>query len=254
MDHDVVDLQKTLYGSRNKVRRWLHRSRYEWIEGALARAPLKRTARAMEIGPGSGVYLPLLCDRFDAVAAVDIEDRFLENAREIAGSRPNLTVARGDMTDPASFEAAAYDLILNTEVIEHLPKGGTDAALRTLRGALRDDGVLVVTTPQSFSTLEVMARLTLNPVAIGLVRAVYKEAVNPLGHTNLMTGPAFRRALAAAGFRILDHDLIGFYIPGLTEVADGVSLPIAKALQPVLKRTPVLKGLLWTQCYLCAAA
>jgi len=254
MDYDVVALQKTLYASRNKVRRWLHRSRYDWIKSALDRTPFQSRDRAMEIGPGSGVYLPLLCDRFRSVDAIDIEDGFLDNARVIAADRPNLSVARGDMTDPLSIDGGAFDLILNTEVIEHLPKGDTVVALRTMRGALNDNGVLVITTPQSFSTVEVAARLTLNPWVIGLTRAVYREAVNPLGHTNLMTRSTFRRALTNAGFKIVDEELLGLYIPILSEIADGATLALAKRAQPIIRRTPGLSGLLWTQCYVCTAA
>src|SRR4051794_29115688 len=68
---DIVALQQTLYHSRNPTRRWLHTSRRDAVLSAIKQAPLDRFRRAMEVGPGSGIYLPALCERFEAVVAMD---------------------------------------------------------------------------------------------------------------------------------------------------------------------------------------
>ena len=45
------------------------------------RAAAAARRSAVEIGPGSGIYLPLLCDLFEEVVAADVEDAFLARAR-----------------------------------------------------------------------------------------------------------------------------------------------------------------------------
>jgi hypothetical protein len=68
-----VKLQEALYNSRNPTRRWLHRSRRDWIVDALRSAACNGAGRtyAVEIGPGSGVYLPLLADLYREVIATE---------------------------------------------------------------------------------------------------------------------------------------------------------------------------------------
>ncbi len=68
---DLVALQDTLYDSRNPTRRWLHRSRRAYIEEAIEAAGPGQSA--LEVGPGSGVYLPALQRSFVEVTAADIE-------------------------------------------------------------------------------------------------------------------------------------------------------------------------------------
>ena len=75
---ELLALQDTLYASRNPTRRWLHAERRAWVEDALRRAGGRRV---VEVGPGSGIYLPLLTSLFDEVTAVDVEEAFLARAR-----------------------------------------------------------------------------------------------------------------------------------------------------------------------------
>lgn len=244
---DLLDLQNTLYASANPMRRWLHRQRLEWITQALDQASGER-GRALEIGPGSGIYLRALLDRYAEVTAVDIEDRFLDAARALATTHPQLDVRRADMTASDALAGEQYDLILCTEVIEHIPPETTAAAFATLRRALKPGGVLVLTTPQRWSTLEVVARLVLNPVVIGVARRVYREPVNELGHINLMTAGAVRHALASQGFEVARSGLLGLYLPVVGEVGGAWAVTLADKLQGWLKRSP-LSWMLWTQCY-----
>ena len=88
---ELLALQETLYTSRNPTRRWLHRTRRERIERMLRRAAADGpTGRALEVGPGSGVYLPILAELFEEVVAADVEEEFLDNARRLAQVHGNL--------------------------------------------------------------------------------------------------------------------------------------------------------------------
>ena len=95
---DLIALQDTLYESKNPTRRWLHCRRRDWVMSALTRYAGTGGRRAAEIGPGAGVYLPLLSDLFDELFVVDIEPAYLERARLIASGRSNIRVQQDDIT------------------------------------------------------------------------------------------------------------------------------------------------------------
>ncbi|HEU0315962.1 MAG TPA: class I SAM-dependent methyltransferase, partial [Solirubrobacteraceae bacterium] len=163
----LLSLQDTLYNSTNPTRRWLHVSRREHIEGALRRAAAERPpARALEIGPGSGIYLPLLSELAETVVASDIEEAFLERARAISAMRPNIEVVLDDIV-ASRLEDESFDLVLCSEVIEHIPDPG--AALTSIRRILRPGGRLILSTPHRFSPLELAGRVAFLPGVVDVV-------------------------------------------------------------------------------------
>src|SRR4030042_2611612 len=89
--------QQTLYASRNPTRRWLHTSRREWIIAAIGRTAAKRHKRALEIGSGSGVYLPTLAQHYDQVVASDLEAFYLKHAQSLTAKYRNLTFQVDDI-------------------------------------------------------------------------------------------------------------------------------------------------------------
>jgi SAM-dependent methyltransferase len=235
---ELLALQDTLYASRNPTRRWLHAERRAWIEAALRRCAPAR--RALEVGPGSGVYLPLMLSLFEEVTATDVEEAFLVRAREVEGVR----VVRDDVTG-SSLPAASFDVVLCSEVIEHLrdPR----PALRGLRRLLAPGGRLVLSTPLRWSPLEVLGRVAFLPGVVDVVRAVYREPVLPTGHVGLLSGRALRRELAAAGLRVVEAGRTGLYLPGIAELGGARG-------QRALARLARHGRLLWTQLYVCVAA
>ena len=242
MPDPLLELQDTLYASRNPTRRWLHHERRAWIEAALRRAATGRRA-AVEIGPGSGVYLPLLCDLFEEVVAADVEDAFLVRARELAGTRPNLRVERDDVTAPT---LGRFDVVLCTEVVEHVPD--PVAALRGLRSLLAPGGTLILSTPQKHSTLEVVSRVAFLPGIVQLVRLVYREPILPMGHISLQTERDLRRAFGATGLDVVASSKTGLYLPLVAEAGGDAARRLAARLAGRLRGTR-LDALLWTQLY-----
>jgi SAM-dependent methyltransferase len=233
---ELLALQDTLYASRNPTRRWLHAERRAWIEGALRRAA---GGRAVEIGPGSGVYLGLMCSLFDEVTAVDVEDAFLARAREVPGVR----ALRDDVTDSA-LPAGAFDVVLCSEMIEHVPD--PRPALRGLRRLLAPGGTLILSTPLRWSPLEVLGRVAFLPGVVQVVRAVYREPILPTGHVGLLSERALRRELAAAGLRVREAGKTGLYLPLVAEAG-------GEHGQRLLARAARHGRLLWTQLYVCDA-
>lgn len=240
MKNELVALQETIYTSRNPTRRWLHVTRRDWIEAVIAE--LGGEGSALEVGPGSGVYLPALLEGFDRVAATDVERAHLEHLEPLF---PEVTFVEGDITRPADGQGP-FDLILCSEVVEHIPD--SPAALRGMAHLLRPGGRLILSTPQRYSPLEITSKVAFLPGIVHLVRAIYREPILKQGHINLMTRRTVRRQLADAGFRIEREFLSGVYLPFVAEFGGSLGLALARWLEKVLRGSP-FAWLLWTQYY-----
>ena len=237
---ELLALQDTLYASRNPTRRWLHAERRTWIERALRRRAAGGARTAVEVGPGSGVYLSLMAELFDEVTATDVEEAFLARAREIDGVRVVLDdVTRSDLP------ARSFDVVLCSEVIEHVPDPA--AALRGLRRLLAPGGTLVLSTPLRFSPLELLGRVAFLPGIVHAVRRVYREPVLPTGHVSLLSERALRRELERAGLRVREAAKTGLYLPLIAEAG-------GERGRDALRRLARHGRLMWTQLYECDAA
>lgn len=249
-DSELVALQETLYRSSNPTRRWLHCSRRDWIIEALRRHAPAYPARALEVGPGSCIYLPVLARLFADVVASDVEAAFLKHAAPLRHSLPNLQLALDNICASA-LPPASFDLILCTEVVEHIADSAL--ALRGMRRLLRPGGVLVLSTPQRYSPLEQAARIAFLPGVIALVRRIYREPVLETGHINLMTARTVQRQLREAGFALCEQHQSGMYLPLLAEFGGELALRFEQWLERKLRGTAGA-GLLWTQYYVARAA
>jgi SAM-dependent methyltransferase len=247
----LLSLQDTLYTSANPTRRWLHVSRREQIEAALrGAAAVRPLERALEVGPGSGIYLPVLAGLAAAVVASDIEPAFLERARELAASRSNIEVVLDDVVD-SGLPSESFDLVLCSEVIEHIPEPG--AALASMHRILRPAGRLVISTPHRFSPLELAGRVAFLPGVVDVVRRIYREPVLPTGHISLMSGREMRRRLRTAGFVIERSWATGVYLPLVAELSGQAGLRLEQWVERRLADGP-LAELLWTQYHVAVRA
>jgi SAM-dependent methyltransferase len=248
--HELLRLQETLYESRNPTRRWLHRTRRDWIIAAIQRYLPAGEKKALEIGPGSGVYLPILASLFDRVTATDIEDAYLDHAQRLTDSYPNLTLFTDDITH-SKLADASFDLILCSEVIEHVPD--PDAALKEIHRLLKPRGILILSTPQRHSTLELVAKVAFMPGVVNLVRLIYREAVLEMGHISVMTEKQIRLRLKASGFYVIEQFKSGLYLPLIAEFAGKTGLELESWLESKLRPWPILSSLLWTQYFVARA-
>lgn len=244
--NDLLLLQKTLYASKNPTRRWLHNRRREWVEHAIRDHAKNGTGTALEIGPGSGLYLPLLSECFEKVVAIDVEESFLQNALLCSNEYEHVYCVRDDITATA-LPSAAFDLILCSEVIEHIED--SESALRNMRRLLKKDGILVLTTPHKYCPLELCSRIAYLPGIIDLVRRVYREPILDAGHINLMTGHRLQQLLEKTGFTVKSQEAFGCYIPLVAEFFGSFGLAAEQKIEKMLSKTR-LQGLLWTQAYI----
>ncbi len=236
-----VAFQANLYSDPNPTRRWLHTTRREWVTAALDAQIAPGARRVLEVGVGAGLFTRHLSSQGCQILAVDINPTFLAGVAAL----PGVITHQGDLCE---LDAEGFDLALCSEVLEHLPPNRSQIALQKLCQALRPGGVLVLTTPQAYSTAELFGRLlSLRPM-LALAKHIYGTTAD-LGHTNRLTRSALQAQLRAAGFAIEAEARRALYIPVLAEVGGRPAQAAAAALERVIRDAPILSALVWTQCY-----
>ena len=173
-------------------------SRYRWIADRARRYTDGRSARVLEIGP----EVPQTAAAW--VRAIGVP---LERASFVDVSGPAVSLLRAAglrvdevdiSTDTLPYEDASFDLVVASEVLEHLLDA--DHALREIRRVLRADGGLVLTTPNLASWAN-RVQLALGYQPLGTEtgrewvfgRGPHVPPARPVGHLQLFT----RRGLDA---------------------------------------------------------
>jgi SAM-dependent methyltransferase len=174
-------------------------------DAVVERAAARPGEHVLDVGCGCGASSITLSDRVGAtgsVLGVDLSAQMLERARERAGTRANLSFARGDVTT-FSFPRT-YDLVFSRFGVMFFED--PVAAFRQLRTAVRPNGRLVFVSWRAFED---------NPWAalpVSAIRSVLPGA--PLSHFDSdAPGPyAFadvkkvEQILLSSGFRDIQID------------------------------------------------
>ena len=234
-----VEFQRRLYTDPNPTRRGLHSARRDWVLGE-AMAATAPSDRVLEVGVGCGVFTEALAAAGRRVSAVDINPAFLANVASLDAVATHLK----DATLP--LELGEHDLAICSEVLEHVPRERSQAMLDALFGALRPGGTLVLTTPQRYASVELVARLFRFKPILALARKLYGSA-DELGHINLLTAGQLAAQIEKAGFTPAKTRRFGFYLPVIAEFGGGPGAGFLRGIEAAIRPVPVIRGLLWTQ-------
>lgn len=245
-DNPLFELQQTLYSSSNYTRRRLHQTRLRWVTDAISRyAAAAPVSSALEYGPGSGIYLPVLAQHCAEVTAADIEHAYLSGIEPLSGQLEGVKLVQDDIQD-SRFPDNSFGLILCSEVLEHVPD--PERSLQTLHRILRPGGIAIVTTPQRHSLMELSCKVAFLPGVIQVVRRIYREPVLPTGHISLRSYAAFSWAIKGSGFQVIEHEKFGLYIPVLAEFGKDWGGRAIQSMERLLSKT-ALNQVFWTQAY-----
>jgi 2-polyprenyl-3-methyl-5-hydroxy-6-metoxy-1,4-benzoquinol methylase len=98
----------------------------------------------LDVACGEGYGSALISDVARSVRGVDISDDAVQHATNLYAYRNNLEFSQGSAT-ALHFADASFDVVVSFETIEHLSEQAE--MLAEIRRVLRDDGVLVISSP-----------------------------------------------------------------------------------------------------------
>jgi 2-polyprenyl-3-methyl-5-hydroxy-6-metoxy-1,4-benzoquinol methylase len=158
-------------------------------------------------------------------------------------------LTRDDVVD-SKLPEHSFNLVLCSEVIEHIPN--SESVLAAMHRLLEPGGILVLSTPQRWSLMEIAAKVAFLPGIVNVVRRIYGEAVFDMEHINSMTASETERQLNCAGFRIRERHKSGMYIPLVAEFAGERGRRFEEWVERSI-RGHALDWMLWTQYYVAQA-
>src|SRR5260370_10995819 len=236
-----------VYAYKNPTREWLHGSRRDWIISKVRQyAPSIGHEKALDVGFGAGVYLPLLAELFDEAVGIDTQEIMLEYVRPLTTKYSNLRVVAGDIAN-CGLPRESFNLIICSEVVEHI--ADSQKTINQLYSLLAPEGLLILSNLQRWSLLELMARIAYLPGMFSLVKLIYREQpIFDPGHINLMPEREGVRQLERAVLSVREHFKSGAYMPVVADLMGGTGLKFARWLEPKIRNRP-LNGMLWVQYY-----
>jgi ubiquinone/menaquinone biosynthesis C-methylase UbiE len=183
-----------------------------------------RPRRLLDIGCGTGFYLPLLSRCADNVTAVDISGSMARVARSYAKRNKLSNVAVREMDFEAlDFPDSSFDAVVSMDVLHHA--ADIPGTLKETARVLKKGGL--------FLAVEVNP---LNPLALAhnLLRKEERGV--------LKTFPAALSRLVRRRFRILKTEYLQYwpYFPAKTPPS---ALPLIRMMDAALSRIPLLSRL-----------
>lgn len=119
----------------------LHRIRFQLI---LSLLPQKRFHRLLEIGYGSGVFLPELAQHCEDLYAIDKHAKTVEVARALKDNQVEAQLMSGSALN-LPYESEMFDCIVAVSCLEYMDP--FERAAEEIRRVLKKEGCLVFVTP-----------------------------------------------------------------------------------------------------------
>jgi len=113
------------------------------------RAVLQMTSfkdkRILDVGASFGWFEFLVRDAREIIG-IDPSSKDLEVARQEC-QNPNAAFMEGSALDLSRFKEAPFDMVVMLDVIEHIPQGTEEVAIKEVRSVLKKGGCFLLTTP-----------------------------------------------------------------------------------------------------------
>jgi len=143
--------------------------------------------KVLDIACGTGVGTTFLSGHTKEVVGVDIDDETIAYCLN-HHKRKNLRFIKSDATKRLPFKDKSFDTITTFETIEHLYQGDRKKYLKQLLRVLKDDGTILLSTPQN----------GIDKQTCEILPSIY-----PHGHKLEFHLKLLKKELNAAGFEII---------------------------------------------------
>ncbi len=155
---------------------------------------LTKESTVFEVGPGTGELLSILNEKnIKNIDIIDNDKAVLAYCKKSFSIRNATHATSLDMSKTVGRQK--YDLIVLTQVFEHIPKSSYVNWIKTLYGALNAGGLIIITVPNGA-----------NPLS-------GTERYGDLQHENMFTIYSFQELMTFVGINSSAYQVRGFYIP-----------------------------------------
>lgn len=120
---------------------WIQRRRFKLI---LRLLPKERVGKLLEIGYGSGVFMPELAQRCDELHGIDIHPHAVKVQARLAEHGVTAQLVSGS-AEALPYDDHSFSAAIAVSSLEFVPNAA--AAAREIRRVLKPDGCLVLVTP-----------------------------------------------------------------------------------------------------------
>ncbi len=185
---------------------------------------LNGESSVLEIGPGTGEMLYLLNNKkITTIDIVDNDKAILTYCQKQFQIRKAILSKSFDLSPSVKGK---YDLVVLTQVFEHIPKKWYLNWVSTLYAALKPGGHIIITVPNGANPL------------------VGTERYGDLQHENMFTIFSFQELMTFANLPNSSYHITGFEIPPLTLI-NGFRIVLQKILHAFFILLMIINGAIY---------
>lgn len=194
MSNYLTHMQKT----RDKTTFSRRVSYLKYNYSSYLRQVVNKRGKVLEVGPGSGELLHIL--NHTGITGIDILDNDQAVLNHCKKSYNINKAIHAKSDNPIKQLSSKYDLIVLTQVFEHLPKASYQPWVKDLYKLLKPGGNIIITVPNGA-----------NPLS-------GTERYGDLQHENIFTINSLKELLTFADLKNSSYVIRGFEIPPVTIV------------------------------------
>ncbi len=197
---------------------YLHYNFRSYLQGLNPHSPV------LEIGPGTGEFLSILNDA--DIIDIDIIDN---DAAILKYCQHKYNLNKATLAKSLDLSKAVkgqYDLIVLTQVFEHIPKSSYLNWLKTLYSSLNPGGSILITVPNGANPL------------------VGTERYGDLQHENIFTIFSFQELMTFANLKNSTYLIKGFEIPPIN-IVNMIRIILQKILHGIFILLMMINGAIY---------